>query len=49
MVADNRERDRQWAERDRQWDNRWTDIAEAIARLAHVAEIHEQRIERLEE
>jgi hypothetical protein len=37
MVAENRERDR-----------RMTEIMEAIARLLHVAQIHEQRIERLE-
>jgi hypothetical protein len=49
IVAENRERDRQWAERDRQWTARWTEVAESIARLAHIAEIHEHRIERLEE
>jgi hypothetical protein len=38
MAAENRERDRRMGE-----------IMEAIARLAHVAEIHERRIERLEE
>jgi prefoldin subunit 5 len=38
MAAENRERDKRMAE-----------IMEAIARLVHVAEIHEHRIERLEE
>jgi hypothetical protein len=42
IVAENRERDRQWTAR-------WTEVAESIARLAHIAEIHEHRIERLEE
>jgi hypothetical protein len=38
MVAENRERDKRMAE-----------IMEAISRLVHVAEIHEHRIERLED
>jgi len=38
MAAENRERDR-----------RMTEIMEAIGRLLHVAEIHEHRIERLED
>jgi hypothetical protein len=38
MVAENRKRDR-----------RGTDILEAVARLAHIAEIHVRRFERLEE
>ena len=37
MAAENRQRDRRMAE-----------VMEGIARLLHVAEIHEQRIERLE-
>jgi hypothetical protein len=37
MAAENQQRDRRMGE-----------IMEAIARLLHVAEIHEQRIERLE-
>ena len=37
MSAENRERDRRMA-----------DVMEAIARLLHVAEIHERRIEDLE-
>jgi len=38
MAAENRERDRRLAE-----------IMEGVARLLHVAEIHERRSERLEE
>jgi len=38
MAAENRERDRRMAE-----------IMEGIARLLHVAEIHEERIQRLED
>ena len=38
----------QFREENRQRDRRMTEIMEAIARLLHVAEIHEQRIERLE-
>jgi hypothetical protein len=38
MAAENRERDRRLAE-----------IMEGVARLLHVAEIHERPIERLEE
>ncbi|MGP8247707.1 MAG: hypothetical protein ACLQVN_24745 [Bryobacteraceae bacterium] len=38
MAAENQQRDRRLGE-----------IMEGIARLLHVAEIHEQRIERLEE
>jgi len=37
MAAENRERDRRMGE-----------VMEAIARLLHVAEIHEPRLERLE-
>jgi hypothetical protein len=37
MAAENRERDR-----------RWNEVIEAIARLAHIAEIHERRIDDLE-
>jgi hypothetical protein len=37
MSAENRERDR-----------RMTEVMEAIARLLHIAEIHERRIEHLE-
>jgi archaellum component FlaC len=38
MAAENKERDRRLGE-----------IMEGVARLLHIAEIHEQRIERLEE
>ena len=37
MAAENKERDRRMGE-----------VMEGIARLLHIAEIHEQRIERLE-
>jgi hypothetical protein len=41
MASENRDRDQRWGKTlDR--------IMEGIARLLHVAEIHEQRIERLE-
>ena len=42
MAAENRDRDQRWGKALDQ-------IMEAIARLLHIAEIHEQRIERLEE
>jgi hypothetical protein len=41
MASENRDRDRRWGKTLDQ-------IMEGIARLLHVAEIHEQRIERLE-
>jgi hypothetical protein len=41
MAAENRERDRKW-------DKQMGQVMESIARLLHIAEIHEQRIERLE-
>jgi hypothetical protein len=42
MAAENREREQKW---DRQMD----EIMEAIARLLHIAEIREKRIDRLEQ
>ena len=48
MIAENRERDRRIAAENRERDGRMTEIMEGIARLLHIAEIHEQRIERLE-
>ncbi|HYW41870.1 MAG TPA: hypothetical protein VE959_03365 [Bryobacteraceae bacterium] len=44
MAAENR----QVAEENKQRDRRLGEIMEGLARLVHVAEIHEQRIERLE-
>jgi hypothetical protein len=41
MAAENRDRDQKWAKQ-------MGDVMEGIARLLHVAEIREQRIERLE-
>ena len=51
LVAENRqvaEQNRQAAEENRQRDRRMGQIMESIASLAHIAEIHEQPIERLE-
>ncbi|MGO9262525.1 MAG: hypothetical protein ACLQU1_40520 [Bryobacteraceae bacterium] len=42
MAAENRERDQRWSKT-------LGEIMEALARLVHVAEMHEHRIERLEE
>ena len=44
MAAENR----QMAAENRQRDRRMAEVMEGIARLLHVAEIHEHRIERLE-
>jgi hypothetical protein len=41
MAAENRDRDQKWAKQ-------MGDVMEGIARLLHVAEIHEHRIELLE-
>jgi hypothetical protein len=41
MAAENRDRDRRMAKM-------FDQVMEAITRLVHVAEIHEQRLERLE-
>jgi len=52
LVAENRqvaEQNRQAAEENRQRDRRMGEIMEAVSSLARIAEIHEQRIERLEE
>ena len=48
MVAENRGRERENRERDRQVSARFSEVMEGIARLLHVAELHEERIERLE-
>lgn len=45
MALENREHDRRMAGQDR----RMGEIMEGLARLVHVAEIHEERIERLED
>lgn len=44
MAVENRQTSAENRERDR----RMGEVMEAIARLLHVAEIHEQRLERLE-
>jgi hypothetical protein len=49
MVAENRERDQRWAERDQKWDRQMDGVMEAIARLLHIAEIRETRLDRLEQ
>ena len=56
MALENKERDRRMDERDKRLEERdkrldgvLTQMAEGIARLLHVAEIHEQRIDRLEQ
>jgi len=48
MVAENRERDRRWAERGKVWDKQMDQVMEGLARLLHTAEIRRRRIERLE-
>ena len=48
MVAENREREKSWAQREAARGKEMDAVMEGIARLLHVAEIHEQRIERLE-
>jgi hypothetical protein len=42
MALENKERDRRLEERDKRLDGVLTQMAEGIARLLHVAEIHEQ-------
>jgi hypothetical protein len=52
LVAENRrvsEENRQMAEENKKRDRRLAELMDAVTRLVHVAEIHEQRIERLED
>ena len=49
MALENKERDRRLEERDKRLDGVLTQMAEGIARLLHVAEIHEHRIDDLEQ
>ncbi|MGO9258033.1 MAG: hypothetical protein ACLQU1_17230 [Bryobacteraceae bacterium] len=52
LAADVRElaaENRQMAAENKERDRRLGEIMEGVARLLHIAEIHEQRIERLEE
>ena len=48
MAAENRERDRRVMDRMLAQDRRMGEVMEAIARLLHIAEIHEHRLDRLE-
>ena len=48
MAAENRERDQRLATENQERDRRMDEIMEAIARLLHIAEIHEHRIDRPE-
>ena len=48
MAAENRERDQRLATENQARDRRMDEIMEAIARLLHIAEIHEHPIDRLE-
>jgi len=48
MAAENQQRLREMAARDKQIDKRFTEVIDGIARLLHVAEIHEHRITDLE-
>jgi hypothetical protein len=43
MAAENQQRLRELAARDKQIDKRFTEVIDGIARLLHVAEIHEHR------
>jgi hypothetical protein len=56
MALENRERDRRMEERDNRLEERdkrldgiLTQMAEGITSLLHIAEIHEQRLDRLED
>jgi hypothetical protein len=44
MMAENRDRDQKFEVERQRSQQRWNEVVEAIARLAHVAQIHEQRI-----
>ena len=48
MALENRERDNRFDERMGKTEDRVVEIMEGIARLLHIAEIHERRIEALE-
>jgi len=48
MALENRERDKRFDERMGKTEDRVVEIMEGIARLLHIAEIHERRIEALE-
>jgi len=48
MALENQERDKRFDERMGKTEDRVVEIMEGIARLLHIAEIHERRIEALE-
>jgi len=48
MAAENRERDQRLATENQEPARRMDEIMEAIARLLHIAEIHEHRTDRRE-
>ena len=49
MAAENRDRDKRLEVRDKRLDGILTQMAEGITRLLHIAEIHEQRLDRHED
>ena len=49
MAAENRDRDKRLEERDKRLEGLLTQMAEGITRLLHVAEIHEQPLDRHED
>jgi archaellum component FlaC len=48
MALENKERDRRLAVENKERDRRLDQIMEGLARLVHVAEIHEQRLDDLD-
>ena len=48
MALENKERDRRLEQRDQRLDKILNQMAEGIARLLHIAEIHEHRLDDLE-
>jgi archaellum component FlaC len=48
LAVENKERDKRLEQRDQRLDKILNQMAEGIARLLHIAEIHEQRLDDLE-
>lgn len=48
MAAENRDRDQRFGNQMDRMGNQMDQVMEGLARLLHVAEIHERRLERLE-